>query len=248
MDTRPRNFSAPGSKTLSNINTEETSVIRQSKNPRAGYKSYFDKDPNAETKGYQSAPLRGRESFDSQASARSSTVASQLVNSAKNEKTPISTSKDDFGSQATHSFRANYTATNGSFSAPVGQRGSFAPLDSRGCKSENDASNSRPYAPTPENQSSIDINLSETTRGTRFVPNQDIFGTAPEEWTKQRVREKNMEWRGSHEVCGTCWQLTDLMSCLPWVPDSLKEKMRESFSFLRESGTQGRFYHSRDCN
>ena len=203
MDRRPRNFSAPDSRTLSYINTGETSVIKQSKNPRAGYKSYFDKDPNAEMKGYQSAPLQGRESFDSQVSAHSSTATSQLVNSAKNENTPISTSKNDFESQATNSSLANHTATNGSFSAPAGQRGSFATFDSRGCKSENDASNSRPYAPTPGNQSSTDINLSETTKETRFIPNQDFHGTAPEEWTKQRVQEKNMEWRGSHQVCAS---------------------------------------------
>lgn len=202
MDTRGRNYSAPDSRTISNnINTGKTSVIKPSKNPRAGYKSYFDKDTNAQTRGHQSAPLRGRESFDSQANARPSIKASQLLNSVQNGNAPGSGSKDDFGNQATNSSQPNYMATEESFSAPASHRGSVAPLDNRGCKSETYASNNRPYAPTPGKESSIDFNGSEAKSYTRFIPNQDIYGTAPEEWTKQRVREKNMEWRGGHEVC-----------------------------------------------
>lgn len=150
-----------------------------SKNPNAGLKTYFD--DIKETRRQNSAPLENKVF----------THYCRVID------------HDDLRNKGLHkklgSLEENYTRgvrqkdrkENKTEAGPFTRK-----LAGSDTSSTTGANEERPWSPIPalsrNNSVSIDGSIQPQRR---LVPKRDTDGAAPQEWTKQRVHENNMEWR-----------------------------------------------------
>ena len=144
-----------------------------SKNPLAGQNTYYEKSHNTNRHG--SAPLENK----------IFTNYCAVVD------------HDDLKNKGLHkslgSLEKNYT--RGVRQSETGSRENSI----LGGSNEN-GRKERPLSPTPSNGICHSVTTNAQAQSSRSTLKQGNDSASPKEWTKQRVRESNMEWRQGYEV------------------------------------------------
>ena len=148
-----------------------------SKNPLAGRNTYYEKNQNTNRHG--SAPLENK-IFTNYCSV---------------------VDHDDLKNKGLHksldSLEKNYT--RGVRQSETGSRENSI-IGGSSEKGRKELSKDRPLSPTPSAGSRYSVTTSTQVQSSRPILKEDSDKVSPKEWTKQRVRESNMEWRQGYEV------------------------------------------------
>ena len=158
-----------------------TSVQLASKNPLAGQKSYCES--KQDTKRHCSAPLENKV-FTNYCS---------VVDHDDLKNKGVHKSLGSLEKNYTRGVRENETMAAGTREEHLIIGGLY---EIKGKTS----SKGRPLSPTPSAGSHYSVTTSNSLQLSKPVPKPDDNRARPQEWTKQRVHETNMEWRPGYEV------------------------------------------------